>query len=407
MALGTEITILAILLALSGFFSGAEVALISLSESKVQHLVRKNSYAARHIKRLKDNPQRMLSAVLIGNNVVNIAAASMMTVVMIGLFGNYAVGIATGVMTVLILIFGEITPKSIATHHNVKFSQVVAPVIWYMSILLWPILAALDWFLNSFLRMLGLEPAPTTITEEEIKSMVHSAERAGSIKEIEKRLITNVFEFDETTVGEIITPRTDVTMIRASATVEEALRLIARERHSRIPVYEGQKDNVIGILYLRDLLGHRKNTPVQKLMKEPYVVPESKPISDLMRKFQKRREHLALVVDEHGIVTGIVTLEDILEEIVGEIVDESEKDEPNIYTVGKKSWTVRGRTPVDEANRALKVNIPEGNYDTVSGYVLKKLGRIPNEGEQFVQNKYTIKVEKVKGHRISRMIVKK
>lgn len=407
MSLGLEITILIVLLALSGFFSGAEVALISLSNSKVHQLVNKKRFGAEHIRKLKDNPQRMLSAILIGNNISNIAAASLMTVVMIGLFGNYAVGAATGIMTILILIFGEITPKSIATQHNVSFSQVVAAPIWYMSRLLWPILVALDWFLNTFLRFLGLKAKPSMITEEEIKSIVRTAEKEGSIKEIEKKLITNVFDFDETTVGEIMTPRTDIVMITSDSTVGDALKLIAKEKHSRIPVYKGQKDNIIGILYLRDLLDHKSTMDVSRVMKDPYVIPETKFLSDTLRKFQNRKEHIALVVDEHGIVIGMVTLEDVLEEIVGEIVDESEKSEPNIQKVNGRTWAVRGRTSVAEVNKKLDIGVPEGDYDTISGFVLSKLGHIPKRGEEFTQKECTIQVQKVKGHRISRILIRK
>ncbi len=404
---GTEILVLALLIMLSAFFSASEVALISLTETKVRQMVAKRRFGARYIQQLKESPQRMLSAILIGNTVVSIAAASLMTAIMIGVFGEYAVGIATGVMTLLLLIFGEITPKAIAARHSEKVAQAVSPIIWCMLVLLRPVLVVLDWFLNLFLGMLGLEAKKSVVSQDEVRSLVAMAHEGGSIKELEKTLVNNVFDLDHTQAGEIITPKTDIAMIPVNATVGTALRIIAKRKHSRVPVYEGEKDNIVGVLHLRDLLAHDRNMSVRKVMKQPYFVPETKPVSDLLRVFQRRKEHLAIVVDEHGNVVGLVTLEDVLEEIVGEIVDESETGEPNIVPVGKMEWLVRGKTEIGEANERINMRMPEGEYDTLSGFILHRLGHIPKAGEHVAHEQFTLIVQEIKGHRIARVLVRR
>jgi len=221
------------------------------------------------------------------------------------------VWISSNSNTLLILVFGEITPKAIAARYNERVSQIVAPIIWGMCVVFKPIIVALDFFLNGLLKLLKLESQGQTVSEEEILHMVKTAEEEGSIKAIEKNLIRKVLEFDEIQTGEIITPFTDLIMISAEASVDGAIKEVAKEKHSRMPVYDGEKHNVVGVLYLRDLLGEESTHSVTKLMRKPFVVPESKRISDLMREFQSRKEHMALVVDEHGTITGVVTLEDV------------------------------------------------------------------------------------------------
>jgi putative hemolysin len=409
MAIIGQIALLIFLLILSGFFSGSEVALVSLTKSRARHMLDKKVFGALFIKKLKDDPQRMLATILIGNNIANVAASAIATSVMISVFQNYAVGIATGVMTLLILVFGEITPKSIAAKNNEFTSQLVAPPIWYLSIILAPILNLLDTFLNRFIKLIGIKGQERKISEEEIMSMIKAAEEEGSIKEIEKKMINSIFEFDNINVSEIATPNADMAIIDSNATVEKALKFVMKKKFSRIPVYEKHRDNIVGIIYTKDLLMHfdDKSANVNKIMKKPYFVPETKKIGSLLRHFQKRKEQMAIAVNEHGSITGLVTLEDVLEEIVGEIMDETDKVLPNIEKIGKNAWLLNGKMDIEEVNQKLKINLMGVGYDTLSGFVLKHTGRIPKEDYEFIFKNFKFKIEERDGHRISKVRVEK
>ena len=411
MVLSTDILVMSILLLLSGIFSAAEIALISLSLSKMRQLVAENKPGAEHIKQLKEDPQRMLATILICNTLVNTGASAFATALAIRAFDSYALGIATGITTFLILIFGEIVPKTIAASHNEGMARTLAPLIWVLSVLLSPILFVIDFFMGKLMKLLRLKAKPTTISEEEIKSLIQAAEEEGSIKEIEKKMLHNIFEIDDTTVKEIMTPRTDVGQLDSSVSIEKAVQWIIKKQFSRVPVYEKTHDNIVGTIYVKELipyLGTKKaNQTISKVMKKPYFIPESKRISSLLRQFQKRKEHMPIVVDEHGSVTGIVTLEDILEEIVGEIMDETDTEGPNATQIDKKTWLVQGRAEIDEVNDLLKMGIVRDNYDTFSGFVMKKMGKIPKENEDFEYKKFKITVLEVINNRISKAKVEK
>lgn len=411
MALLTELIGLAILLLLSGFFSGSEVALVSLTKVRARHMFDKKKPGSSFIVKLKEDPQRMLATILIGNNVVNVGASAMMTAIFLRLFDNYAVAIATGIMTLLILVFGEITPKSIAAKNSELISQLVAGPIWYLSIFLAPILNILDALMNKIIKTLGIQTKEKAITEEEIISIIKTAEEEGSIKEIEKKMINNIFEFDDIDVSEIKTPRTDMVMIDSNSNVEKAINLILKKNVSRIPVYEKHKDNIIGIVYVKDLISlldkKGKKTWIKTLIKKPYVVPETKKISSLLRQFQKRKEHMAIVVDEHGSITGLVTLEDVLEEIVGEIMDESDKVTPNIQKLDDGTWMVQGKTEIEEINEKLKMKIDGKDYDTFGGFILKHAGKVPKENDKLEYFNFDLKIEEMDGHRITAVKVEK
>ena len=411
MGLGAEILILIILLILSGFFSGSEVALVSLTKHKAEYMLKKKKSGAIFVKRLKDNPQRMLATILIGNNLANVAASALATSVMIGIFKNYAVGIATGVMTLLILVFGEITPKSIAAKNNEVISRLVAPTIWYLSIILAPILSILDKFLNRFIKLVGIKAQEKAITEEELISMIKVAEEAGSIKEIEEKMLKSILEFDDINVGEISTPRRDMVLVESKVKIKDAFKVFLRKNHTRIPIYERQKENIVGITHIKDIIrnmhGKAKSLSVRKIMYKPYFVPEAKKISDLLRKFQKRKDHMAIVVDEHGSITGLVTLEDVLEEIVGEIMDETDIIAPNIKTIGKNTWIVNGKTDIDEINEKLNMKLKGKGYDTFSGFVLNYTGKIPKENDEINYKKFRLKIEEIEENRISKVRIEK
>jgi magnesium and cobalt exporter, CNNM family len=402
----TQFIVLIVLLFLSGFFSSAETALFSISRTKAIHLAKQGDRWTRLVKRMKDDPHRLLSTILIGNNVVNVGAAALATALAIGLFPNYAVGLATGVMTLLILIFGEVFPKSIATRNNVLIARLTIFPIYWLSLLFWPII----WFLNFIPRLTGKIKKTPAATEEELMTFVEVVEEEGEIKEEEKELIENIFEFDDTSASEILTPRGDMYVIDADdvSNLEE----IVQSGFTRVPVIEGDIDHVIGIVNIKDLFLHHltsgEKIDIRSIMTEPYFVPEHKKLDQLMQQFKKRKNHLAIVVDEHGGVSGLITLEDALEELVGEITDETDKEEPHIVRIKEGEWVVPGKADIEDVNETIAMAVPDlKDYDTFSGYVLHEIGRIPEEKEEIVLGDFQITVEEMDGIRIRKYVVRR
>ena len=400
-----QIVVLLVLLVLSGFFSSAETALFSISKTKAIHLAKKKGKTYQLIKRMKDDPHRLLTTILIGNNIVNVAAAAMATVVVMNIFPNHAVGIATGIMTFLILVFGEVLPKSIATRNNVLIATIIIYPIYWLSILFYPAVISL----NFIPKLTGKIKKTPTVTEEELMTFVEVVEEEGEIKEEEKELIHKIFEFDDTNASEIMTPRADMFVIKSG----EKLHLdeIIKSGYTRIPVIEGSIDKVVGIINIKDMFLHQLTSggeiDVRKIMTKPYFVPENKKLDKLLHQFKKRKYHIAIVVDEHGGVSGLITLEDAIEEIVGEIRDESDREEPFIVSLSGKEWSVLGKTDIDEVNEVVGMNIPDSKeYDTFSGYVLNTIGRLPDEKEKITIGSYLITVEEKDGNRIKEYNVK-
>ena len=401
-----QIVVLSVLLLLSGFFSSAETALFSISKAKAIHLAKEKGFTNSLIKRMKDDPHRLLSTILIGNNVVNVGASALATSITINLVTSNAVGIATGIMTLLILIFGEIFPKSIATRNNVLIARLVIIPLYWLSILFAPIIL----MLNFIPRVTGKMQKKSQVTEEELMTFVEVVEEEGGIEEEEKELIENIFEFDDTSASEIMTPRADMYVINVDE--ELSLKDVIRSGFTRIPVIEENIDHVIGILNIKDLFMQQVTSSdpvdVRKIMSEPYFVPENKKLDHLLQEFKKRKQHMAIIADEHGGVSGLITLEDALEEIVGEIIDETDKFEPHIVKLKKGEWRVLGKSEIDEVNEKLQMSIPDSKeYDTFSGYILDQIGRIPHEKEKIPLENYLVTVNEMEGTRIKEYIVKK
>ena len=394
------------LLLLSGFFSSAETALFSISKAKAVHLAKQAGATHKLIKKMKDDPHRLLSTILIGNNIVNVGAAALATAITIKLIPGYAVGLATGIMTFLILVFGEIFPKSIATRNNILIARLVIFPIYWFSILFTPIII----FLNFIPKITGKIQRKPQVTEAELMTFVEVVEEEGEIKEEERRFIHNIFEFDDTNASEIMTPRADMYVIDINKGLN--LEEIVKSGFTRIPVIQEDIDHVIGILNLKDLLLHQatceSTVDVRKIMREPYFVPENKKLDNLLQQFKKRKQHMAIVVDEHGGVSGLITLEDALEEIVGEIVDETDQYEPNIIKLNADEWRVLGKTETDEVNNEIPMEIPDSKeYDTFSGYVLNHIGRIPREKEEIPIGKFIVTVNQMDRNRIREYIVRR
>ena len=404
-----QLGVLIVLLLLSGFFSSAETALFSISRAKARYIAKERGLTNSLIQKMKDDPHRLLSTILIGNNMVNVGAAALATSITIELVADHAVGIATGLMTALILIFGEIIPKSIATRNNVLIARAVIIPLYWLSILFTPVI----FLLNFIPKLTSKVQRKSRVTEEELMTFVEVVEEEGGIEEEEKELIHNIFEFDDTSASEIMTPRADMYVINVADELD--VEAIIRSGFSRIPVIEEDIDHVIGILNIKDLYMHQvasassaKQADVRSVMSEPYFVPENKKLDHLLQEFKRRKQHLAIVVDEHGGVSGLITLEDALEEIVGEIIDETDRVEPHIVKLKKNEWRVLGKTEIDDVNQKLAMDIPDTKeYDTFSGYILDQIGRIPREKEDINLGNFVVTVNEMDGTRIKEYIVKK
>jgi putative hemolysin len=399
-----QLILLLILLLLSGFFSSAETALFSISQTRARHMAKENIRSHQMIKRMKDDPHKLLTTILIGNNVVNVAASAIATSLTINMFSNYAVGLATGVMTFMILVFGEVIPKSFATRNNILIAKLTIFPIYWMSILFFPIIL----FLNFIPRITGKMSKTPSATEEELITFVEVVEEQGEIKEEEREMIHNVFELDDTSASEIMTPRADMFIVDVDTPLD--LKAIAESGFTRIPVIEADIDHVVGILNIKDIFMHQaiSETPadVRAIMRPPYFVPENKKLDRMLHQFKARKNHMAIIIDEHGGVSGLITLEDLLEELVGEIRDETDKEEPHIISKKSKEWVVLGKSEIDEVNAKLGMQIPETReYDTFSGFILYRIGRIPEEDEVFTIDGFKVTVIEMDGNRIKRYMV--
>lgn len=380
--LGT-LLLLAVLLILSAFFSGSEIALFSLGHAKVRTLVDEKRSGARALAELKAAPERLLITILIGNNVANIGAASVATYMATRAFGSAGVGLATGVMTLLVLFFGEITPKSFAARDAVRLSLLAAPALQLLSRILVPLVAPLELLVHRLLPI-GDGSVPS-VSEREIRAMTRMGHQAGAIEEHERRLIERAFTLDERRVWEVMTPRVDIFAWRDSRRLSEIARELQTVPYSRIPVYGESLDDVTGVLYLRDayqaLLAGQRDVPLSELAREPLFVPESVSLIRLLEDFRARRIHLGVVVDEHGGVDGLVTMEDILEELVGEIVDETDVPEEPIVRVNRHEILVDGSAELREINHFFNTSFPVLEHRSLNGYLLDELGRVPQTGE--------------------------
>lgn len=396
---------LMVLLALSAYFSAAETALFTISKTQAFQLAKEGGRTGLLIQRMKEDPQRLLITLRIGNILVNTAAASFATAVTLRLAASHAVAVATGVMTFAILIFGETFPKTIATRNNILIAKLVIFPLCGLSRLLYPLVL----FLNLIPRMTERIQGKPEVTEEELLTMVEAVEQEGQIKEQEKELIHNIFEFDDTSTSEIMTPRADMFVIDVNKEMD--LLEVVKSGFTRIPVIEGDIDHIIGILNIKDLLKHQaisaRPLDLRRVMREPYFVPEHKKLDKLLQGFKRRKQHMAIVVDEHGGVSGLITLEDALEEIVGEIIDETDVFEPPIVRVNPSEWRVMGKAEIEEVNEKLQMNIPDtGEYETFSGYILDHIGRIPKEKEEIDIGDFTAVVKVKKGNRIIEYLVR-
>jgi CBS domain containing-hemolysin-like protein len=406
-----EILLFVLCVILSAFFSSSEVALISITRAKARTLLNEGKPGSKAVAALKEKPDHLLITILIGNNIVNIAAASLATAIAIRIFGDIGVGIATGFVVIVLLVFGEIGPKIYATRAPDSFALSVAPVIFNLSRILTPIIWLVEKVSPKF--GIGKEAGEVSVTEEEIKEWIDVGKEDGTIEQGEQDMLYSVLEFADTTAREIMTPRVDVTLMEDTVSFEEAIRIFNETGFSRIPVYHDHSDNITGILNVKDvfsaMVSHRKDSTIKEVMYDPMFVPETKKIDDLLKELQVHRVQMAIVIDEYSSFVGIATVEDILEEIVGDIMDEYDKEEPDIQNISDGVFAVDAQMWVEDINERMEIDLPvDESYETVGGLIIDRLGHIPlHPGEKVEINdgKITLVVMQMHGRRIVKVKV--
>lgn len=404
------IIIFILCLILSGFFSGSEVALFSITRAKVRTLVNDKEPGSEALATLKKSPDRFLITILIGNNIVNILAASVATAVAIGLLGEtgFAVTVSTIVVVLLLLVFGEVWPKMYASRNATRLSLRFSPIILFLSQIFAPVIFIFNKIAG---KMTGAGAfAHHMITEEEIKEWIDVGQEEGTIEKDEQEMLHSVFEFSDTRVREVMTPRIDVVMLEDTSSSDEALDLFKNTGFSRLPVWHENIDTIRGILNVKDaifsVLETHESIPIVELLSEPLFVPETKNIDDLLRELRVKKTHMAIVLDEYGSFVGIVTVEDILEELVGDILDEFDTEEHELVRVAEDVYSVDARIWVEDLNKQLDLHLPMSEtYETIAGLVIERLGNIPRIGDvcELAEEGVRLVIIQMTGKRINRL----
>ncbi len=399
--LWVEIVSLAILLGLSGFFSGLEVALVGVRKSIVDQMLVEKRKGAKALHRLKSNPGWMMSSVNLGNNLVNVGASALATNVAIRIFGDGGLGIAIGIMTFLILIFGEITPKTYCNANATKIALRYAPVLLAFSYAFYPVVKFFEAITKRVVRLTGSSYAPPPITEEEIRGVIEQGMQEKALEKEEMEMLHGALRFDDTVIRSVMTPRTRMFTLNARMMLFEALPEINKSGHSRIPLVGTSADDIVGFVHVRDVLKElehdNKMVQLAKIAREPVFASQEKMISTLLREMKNKKTHMAIVVDEHGGVEGLVTLEDLVEEIVGEIEDETDKARQATYVrLGDNVIVTNGDIEIDILNGIFNTRVPKGdNYASLNGLLHERLQDIPSEGDALDVEGLHITVEEV------------
>lgn len=403
-----QITILVILLFLSAFFSMSETALMSLSKIRVRHMVEEGVKGAKLVEKLIEDPNKLLGAILIGNNIVNIGASSLATSIAVAKWGEGGVGIVTLGLTVIVLIFGEITPKSIAKQKSESVSLAVSKFINIVVKVLKPFIILFTGVASIFIRLLGGDPKANEqfITEEEIKTMVGVSEEEGVLEDVEKEMIFNVFDFADAQVKDVMVQRVDIIAVDLEASYDEVLDVIKKEQFSRIPVYNQTIDDIVGILNVKDLImaeQDKEKFKVADYMREPNYTFEFKKIAELFKEMKKTRNHIAVVLDEYGGTVGIVTIEDLIEEVFGDIEDEYDDENKEIEVIKEDEYIVDGSAKLDVISELIGVNMESEEFDSVGGLLIGELGRFPEQNEEITLNNIKFTVEEIDKNRVKKV----
>ena len=406
-----RVIILVVLVLLSAFFSSAETALMTCNKVKMKALADDGNRRAGRVLKITEDTQKVLSAILIGNNIVNLSASALMTVFVTELYGNFAVGIGTGVLTLVVLIFGEIVPKTIATAYAENISLWYSGVILFLMAIVTPFSFIINAIATGILKLFHVDTANRqAMTENELKTYVDVSHEDGVIESGEKEIIYNVFDFSDAVAKDIMIPRIDMSCISTDATYNEVMKVFKEDMYTRIPVYEGnEQDNIIGLINVKDLilLDDKENFEVKKHLRKAYYTYEFKKTADLLVEMREKSQNVAFVLSEYGATVGMITLEDLLEEIVGEIRDEYDSDEINhIKNVGLRRYLVEGNMKLDDINDELKTELDSEDYDSIGGLMIEALDRLPGYGEMVtLENGITLTARGIKGNRITKVLI--
>ena len=403
-----RLVLVVVCLVLSAFFSSSETALTTVNLIRIRNLADNGDKAAAWVLKARRDQSKMLGAILIGNNVVNLSASSMLTVLVTDVFGSQAVGAATGVLTLLVLLFGEITPKTIATLEAEKNALRFARVICLLMTILTPVIFVVNLLSGGVLRLLGVDPNKPTdsITEDELRTIVEVGHEKGVIESEEKEMINNVFDLGDSVARDIMVPRIDMSFVDVEASYEELMEIFRRDHYTRLPVYEDNTDNVIGIINMKDLilLEDRAAFSVRDYLRQPLFTFESKKLSELMIEMRKTSNNIVIVLDEYGATAGLITLEDILEEIVGDIRDEFDADEEDeLKEISKGEYLADGSMNLDDINDRLVLELVSEDFDSLGGFMIDRLEHLPAEGEEVDTEEVRLVVEKVNKNRIDKV----
>lgn len=406
-----QLGILVFLLACSAFFSSSETALTTANMFRMKSMAESGDRRAKKVLKVTDDKGRMLSAILIGNNIVNIGASSLATTLAIDFFGSIGAGIATGVMTVLVLIFGEISPKTLATRRADALSLTVAPIILFLMKVLTPIIIVINALSNLFLRLFGVDAnqGNDALTEDELRTIINESHESGEINADSHEVINNIFDFHDAEAKEIMVPRIDMTVANINCTYDELLEIYSEDKLTRIPIFEDTQDNIVGIVNMKDLLliKDKEKFKIKKIMREPFFTYEHKNTAELFVKMRDESISMAIVLDEYGDVAGLITLEDLIEEIVGEIHDEYDEEEIPIQKIGEREYEVLGSMNIDDVADELDIPVESEDYDSIAGYVFGLLDRLPAVGNDVTdEHGIYFKVLSMDKNRIERLYIK-
>ncbi len=422
-----SIILISVLILLNAFFAMAELALVSVRKSRVKQLVEENVNGAKEIQKLTEDPARFLSTVQIGVTLVGFFASAAGAVTLanplaeslkginIEFITNNASGIAVAMVTIVIgyvsLVVGEITPKSIGLHYAEQVALFAAKPLLFLSYIASPLVALVTWSSNILAKPIGVTAGFTApvVTEEELKILVEESEEDGILEEEEKEMIHSIFEFTDTVVRKVMTPRIDIKAVEADASMTELLDIITTAGHSRVPVYDDSIDNIVGIVHAKDLLqilhDNKTDFSIRDIMRAPYLIPENKMVDELLAEFKRSKIQMAIVVEEYGGTAGLVTIEDLLEEIVGDIMDEYDNEEPSIVIIDENTAIVDARTPIDEVNESMNLSLPDEEFDTIGGFVFGQFGRKVYVGVKIRYESVDLIVEQTDGNRIQKVKV--
>jgi len=409
------VVILVVCIILSGFFASSETAFIALEKYRIEHLVNKKVKGASRVARLMNRPERFLSTVLFGNNLVNVAASVLGSVLAVALWGQvWGTVIATVVLTIILLIFGETTPKTIATRHSEKLSLALSRPIEITSRIFAPFVLVISWVAAGLSKLVGGEPVPRSLaSKEEIQAMILVGHSKGTVEDSEAQMLNNVFEFGKSKIGELIIPRTEVVSIEKGSKLADFLKIYSQHPLTRYPVIQDNMDNVVGVLSIKDILmamATGKVTPesrVDELLRPPYFAPETKPVDEVFAEMRDKNYHMVIVVDEFGGTAGVVSVSQLLEEIVGPVGEELTHAEKDYETISENIFQVDGAMRLEDANKEMELDLAPGDYDTVAGFILHHLGHIPKVNEGLKYKNLRLVVTKMKGRKIEEIQITK